>query len=204
MDGGSSVGEFFGQVKFGLPVGAWLAIAVVAVIFIIVVAVVCVKKAKSKKNKEENSNTATLAENRQETVQAAPVEEAKPVEEKPAAEVKTVEETKPAEEKPVEAKPAVQKTAPKTTAAKSTAKTAPVKKEVKPAPNAEDPAPKVYHISKRKEDKKWQVKAEGADKALRLFFTQAEAIEYAKKVAGNQEGRIVVHKESGGFRKLNY
>ncbi len=63
---------------------------------------------------------------------------------------------------------------------------------------------KVYHISKRSEDRRWQVKAEGATKAVKLFFTQGEAIEYAKSVAGNQDGRIVIHKEDGSFRKLNY
>ena len=65
-------------------------------------------------------------------------------------------------------------------------------------------ASKTYHISKRKDDNKWQVKAAGADKALKLFLTQAEAIDYAKKVAGNQEAKIVIHKEDGTFRKLTY
>lgn len=63
---------------------------------------------------------------------------------------------------------------------------------------------RVYHISYRKLLRKWQVKAEGDSKALKLFWTQAEAIDYAKSVAGNQEGRIVIHKEDGSFRKLTY
>ncbi|HBN13226.1 MAG TPA: hypothetical protein DD415_06390 [Clostridiales bacterium] len=50
----------------------------------------------------------------------------------------------------------------------------------------------------------WYVKAEGSAKALKKFFTQEEAINYAKSVAGNQEGRIVIHKEDGSFRKLSY
>ena len=109
--------------------------------------------------------------------------------------VKTAEkEVKPA------AKPAPKEVKP---AAKSAAK--PALKEIKPAPKADNgPADVVYHISKRKEDRKWQVKAEGAAKALKLFFTQQEAIDYAKSVAGNQEGRIVIHKEDGSFRKLSY
>lgn len=65
-------------------------------------------------------------------------------------------------------------------------------------------APKVYHIAQRKEDLKWQVKAAGGNKALKLFNTQAEAIDYAKQVAGNQEARIVIHKVDGSFRKLTY
>lgn len=63
---------------------------------------------------------------------------------------------------------------------------------------------RVYHISYRKLLRKWQVKAEGDSKALKLFWTQAEAIDYVKSVAGNREGRIVIHKEDGSFRKLTY
>ncbi len=77
------------------------------------------------------------------------------------------------------------------------------KEEAKPAAKSETKA-KTYHISKRKDDNKWQVKAAGSEKALKLFNTQAEAIEYAKKVAGNQEANIMVHKEDGSFRKLKY
>ncbi len=61
-----------------------------------------------------------------------------------------------------------------------------------------------YHISKRAEDGKWQVKKEKAEKALKLFDTQKEAIDYAKQVAGNQESSIVIHKEDGSIRKQKY
>jgi hypothetical protein len=37
-----------------------------------------------------------------------------------------------------------------------------------------------------------------------LFDTQAEAIDYAKKLADNQDARIVIHKEDGSFRRLTY
>ncbi|MDE6691246.1 MAG: DUF2188 domain-containing protein [Clostridia bacterium] len=74
----------------------------------------------------------------------------------------------------------------------------------KPAKAAESKATKTYHISKRKEDNRWQVKAEGADKALKLFLTQDEAIAFAKKTAGNQDARIVIHKADGSFRRLTY
>ena len=62
---------------------------------------------------------------------------------------------------------------------------------------------KRYHISLR-EDGKWQVKCEGAEKALKLFDTQKEAIAYAKTVAGNQEGSITIHKVDGKIRKQKY
>lgn len=68
----------------------------------------------------------------------------------------------------------------------------------------ESKATKIYHISKRKEDNRWQVKAQGADKALKLFLTQAEAIAFAKKTAGNQDAKIMIHKEDGSFRRLTY
>lgn len=66
------------------------------------------------------------------------------------------------------------------------------------------PLNKVYHISKRKTDNMWQVKAAKGAKAIKLFQTQAKAIEYAKKLAENQEARIVIHKEDGSFRNLTY
>ena len=40
---------------------------------------------------------------------------------------------------------------------------------------------KNYHVSKRSEDGKWQVKFANGQKAIKLFATQAEAIEFAKK-----------------------
>lgn len=66
------------------------------------------------------------------------------------------------------------------------------------------PATKVYHISKRKDDGKWQIKAEGGAKAIKLFKTQKEAIDYCKTLADNQDARIMIHKEDGSFRKLTY
>lgn len=108
-------------------------------------------------------------------------------------------------EKTAEKKPAAKSTASKPASAKSektAAKPAATKPAAKSAKSDDDN--KVYHISKRKEENKWQVKAEGSAKALKLFLTQEEAIDYAKSVAGNQEGRIVIHKEDGGFRKLKY
>lgn len=81
---------------------------------------------------------------------------------------------------------------------KKAEKVAPKKKEEKEFTD------RVYHISKRQKDRKWQVKAEGDERAVKLFWTQEEAIDYAKELAGNVEGRIVIHKEDGSFRKLTY
>jgi len=62
---------------------------------------------------------------------------------------------------------------------------------------------KKYHISQR-EDGKWRVRREGSDKVLKLFDTQKQAIEYAKTVADNQSGSIVIHKVDGKIRKQKY
>ena len=64
-------------------------------------------------------------------------------------------------------------------------------------------AGKKYHISLNK-DGKWQVKGEKAEKALKLFDTQKEAIAYAESVSDNQDGDIVIHKKDGKIRKQDY
>lgn len=59
----------------------------------------------------------------------------------------------------------------------------------------------IYHVTKRKEDGKWQVKLQKGDKAIKLFNTQEEAYAYAKKLAGGKEGTVHLHKVSGQIRK---
>ena len=59
---------------------------------------------------------------------------------------------------------------------------------------------KVYLISKRKTDGKWQVKFANGERALKLFDTQLEAIAYAKEKAKNQDGSISIHKVDGKIR----
>lgn len=113
---------------------------------------------------------------------------------------KPAKKVEPKKEKPVEKKTAVKsEKAPAKPAAKKPAE----KPEKRSAEEKKAPAKK-YHIAQRSEDNLWQVKSEGAEKALKLFKTQQEAIDYAKKVAGNQEGYIVIHKKDGSFRKLTY
>ncbi len=62
---------------------------------------------------------------------------------------------------------------------------------------------KNYHVSLR-EDGMWQVKFAKGEKALKLFKTQAEAIEFAKEKAANQDGSITIHKKDGKIRKQKY
>lgn len=131
----------------------------------------------------------------------APKEEAKPVEEKPAekkAPAKKAPAKKPAEKKEPakkeEKKPAEKKAAP----AKKVEEKKPAEKK---AAEEKKSSGKVYHISQHPTEDKWQVKLAKGEKALKLFDTQAEAIAYAKEVAGNQEGSIRVHSREGKIRK---
>ena len=63
---------------------------------------------------------------------------------------------------------------------------------------------KNYHVSKRTEDGKWQVKFATGQKVIKLFDTQAEAIKYAQNLADNQDGCITIHKVDGKIRKQDY
>ena len=73
-------------------------------------------------------------------------------------------------------------------------KAAPAKKSA-PKKDAVD-STRVYHVSKR-EDGKWQVKFAGGEKAIKLFKTQKEALEYSEKMAKNQGGSVLVHNSKG-------
>ncbi len=58
-------------------------------------------------------------------------------------------------------------------------------------------AGKVYHVSKRESDQKWQVFIRGSDKVIKLFNTKKEAEEYCEKMAQNQGATLLVHKSKG-------
>ena len=73
-------------------------------------------------------------------------------------------------------------------------KAAPAKKEE--TAKKEDPGYRTYHLVKR-EDGKWEVKFAGGQKAIKLFDTQKEALEYSKKMAANQDGTVLVHNSKG-------
>ncbi len=60
----------------------------------------------------------------------------------------------------------------------------------------------IYHITLRAKDDKWQVKKQNSTKAMKLFDTQLEAINYAKTQAKSNNGSIRVHKVTGQIRKV--
>lgn len=67
------------------------------------------------------------------------------------------------------------------------------KKVVRPEPK--EPT-RTYHVVKRS-DGKWEVKFAGGQKAIKLFNTQKEALEYSKVMAKNQGGSMLVHNSKG-------
>lgn len=80
--------------------------------------------------------------------------------------------------------------------------------ESKAVPEEEaSPVPKkrkaAIHITKHKSGG-WQVKKEGAQRALKLFKTQKEAIEHAKVIESEKGTGYIIHKADGSTRKKKY
>ena len=103
--------------------------------------------------------------------------------------------------KPAPKKPLVKKAEPAKKAAAPKKKEAPKKAALAKKPAAKKEAPKkeatrTYHLVKRS-DGKWEVKFAGGQKAIKLFDTQKEAIEYSKQMAKNQGGSMLVHNSKG-------
>ena len=59
------------------------------------------------------------------------------------------------------------------------------------------------HITKHKSGG-WQVKKEGAQRALKLFKTQKEAIDHAKLIEKDKGTGYIIHKADGSTRKKKY
>ncbi len=182
-----------------IPAWAWVTSALILVAAAAIIAVLLTwDKIRAWIKSKGGGGTAnkTAAKSKAEKPAEKP-KTAKPSTEKPAA--KTAVKTA----KPVADDAAATSAATTTTEKPKTAKPAPAKPAAKTtAANTAKTSGKVYHITKRKEDGKWQIKAEGAEKAIKLFKTQKEAIEYCKTLAGNQDASIMVHKEDGSFRKV--
>ena len=73
------------------------------------------------------------------------------------------------------------------------------KKPQKKKPDSKN-GTRVYHVVKREEDGKWIVKYAGGDKVIKTFDTQKEALEYTKKMAENQKGKMLVHNSKGASK----
>ena len=82
----------------------------------------------------------------------------------------------------------------------------PVKKPVVTAqPKATATAKTAYHVSKRDNDgREWKVFIQGSNKVIKLFNTQAEALEYAKSLCKNKDdgSYVLLHGLDGKIRKF--
>lgn len=164
----------------------WIVIVAAAVVVIAVVIALIVRAKKSDAVEEEGAEEAGGLSADEEN---EPVEEEETVADAASGEEEEEAEEEPAEEESA-GQPAEEPVGEQSPAQAETAKTKAVNK--------------TYHIAKRKADGKWQVKIAGGAKAIKLFNTQLEAIDFAKKLAENQEAKIVIHKEDGTFRRLTY
>lgn len=61
---------------------------------------------------------------------------------------------------------------------------------------------KIYHITYRSDSALWSVKLEKGKRALKLFKTQAEAINYVKELIKTQDASYRVHSLKGKIRKI--
>jgi hypothetical protein len=62
-----------------------------------------------------------------------------------------------------------------------------------------------YHVSKRDNDgREWKVFIQGSDKVIKLFKTQAEALDYAKSLAKNKDdgSYVILHGLDGKIRRF--
>ena len=94
-----------------------------------------------------------------------------------------------------------------------TKKAAPTKKdaaqtkkvsETKPeeTKTSSEPGYRIYHITKRTDVNMWQVKFAKGLKAIKLFKTQQEAIDFAKELAEKNGASIRLHGVNGKIRKI--
>lgn len=74
---------------------------------------------------------------------------------------------------------------------------APVEATPKKAVPEKKESIKVYHVSKRATDNKWQVFIRGSDKVIKLFDTKVEAEEYCTRMAKNQGATLQIHNSKG-------
>ena len=140
---------------------------------------------------------AALKEDKKEAVKAK-AEPEKKAEKKPAKKT----EAKP--KKSAAAKPAAKKPAKSTATKKPKIEIVDVAATVASAnPTGEE---KVYHVSKRPQDNKWEIRIEGSSKAIKLFRTKKEAEEYAIPLAGDDTDnvRVVIHRADGRPKNIAY
>ena len=182
----------------GVPLWAWIVIGVVVVVVIVaIVVLIKVARNREKTEAEENASEESGEQPADGSVDEDEIADSageSPAESAPAAEkAEKTEKTEKPQSKPASSqKPAKQE------------QTAAVQTQSDEPAETKASGPKVYHITKRTSDGKWQVKFNKGKKAIKLFDTQVQAIDYAKALAQSQEASIIIHKADGTFRKLRY
>ena len=133
------------------------------------------------------------------TTQASKKDTQAPAKKSPSkAPAKSAAPAKKAEPAKAPAKPA-----PKPVA-KTPAKPAP-KAVVAPKPQASASGKTAYHVSKRDNDgREWKVFIQGSAKVIKLFNTQAEALDYAKSLCKNKDdgSYVILHGLDGKIRRF--
>ena len=155
---------------------------------------------KDVKKDEEATEPELVEDEAPEEVKEEPVEEP---EEEEAEEEPVEEKNEEKAKKPASSKKSADS---KPKAKKEPAKKAPAKKAAQPVASSEfgkyEGKTRVYHISQSKSvDGQWQVKLAGGDKAIKIFKTQKEAIDFAKGLIRTQGGSIRIHSMKGKMRK---
>lgn len=117
----------------------------------------------------------------------------------PAKDTASEVKARKAEEK---AKEAPKKAAPKPKNSADLSKMA--NKIEKETPKTTSTGKTAYHVSKRDNDgREWKVFIQGSDKVIKLFKTQAEALDYAKTLAKNKDdgSYVLLHGLDGKIRR---
>ena len=134
-------------------------------------------------------------------------EEARKLAEQQAAEAKAAEEKKKAEEEK-KAQEKAEKVEVKEETEETVASTEDNAERNEDSEAAKTEAATDYHIARRAAENErgyiWIVRFGGSDKVIKSFATQAEAIAFTKELAKKYDRRYVIHKASGGFRKMKY
>ena len=132
-------------------------------------------------------------------------EEARKLAEQQAAEAKAAEEKEEALKK---AQEEAEKVEVKEETEETVASTEDNEEINEDSEEAKKEAARVYHIARRAAENErgyiWIVRFGGSDKVIKSFATQAEAIAFTKELAKKYDRRYVIHKASGGFRKMKY
>lgn len=106
--------------------------------------------------------------------------------------------------KPTKDKTPTKATAKTPTPAPKSVATKPVKAKPSEVVALEEERARIYHVTLRSSDGKWQVKFGGSSKPIKLFDTQKEALDYAKALSANYDRSFSIHKKDGKIRKKKY